>query len=837
MEKCDNIRDWTLPEEVNVSVGDFNNVFDDRLKAFPGKFGDLAAEDAKVNSQKFTEIEYSDEEYSYSYKGDGYFYGIKKDNTEIIAILTKEGKLIPAFEGAGSFNLKNNKGEEIITDISVKNFETVNDGCFDGIKVYYTAKGDFGYLKELSNTYLFKQNNIDVEAYIYCDGIDQSSLVSDSRFKGIIFNTKCNFKRTRLNECDSSKKRVSYYWNYPENNDFVHKETDAVVFSDEYGDYALYTYIRDVNSTNQIKINRISSTALPLDIGRDLEKFEYKYNMSLVAVNNDNKATYHSLFKSKNMSFAAGVEAVEDNLHSTFFMGRDLNLNINVTNLDKNEICFNARYNIINYDGEIVDSGVYYNNKLASAQEANRNLKLKLEKYGMYFLNLYVSSGEDEHKECYPFAMIEEYDFKYREENPFGIDAPHTDNNQAVYLPIAELAGKLGISCIRIDRQYDNFTLSDLLKEKGITRQLIGVPVNNDPEKVDSYMATVKDVAEKWKDRAEIFLLANEADKYCKANYDKSVKYIDEVFYPNSFKPAYDHLSQNYPDKLDNVVWESNCHGSTEWLEAFYEAGLWDKSGIIDIHSYSSPTGPDKCFSNQMSSMFASLFSNEYAAVRWKRICRRYGQKRLMIGETGYPSNPHNKCEIDNRTVADFNTRIALIFLEAGAEMINYYCLFDRTSFLVGTGSWNENYFGACYHSDLYGRYMPKPWAAAYANLTRKLDGVEKCEFFKKYEEDEYGTLRAFRVNKKDGSEFAVVWSNIYIQPNTDAYGRVNKLERLPMPSWESRWLKSEIRTFDTALDEVTVVDIMGNQKKYKSHNGKIDIEITGSPVFIYGIN
>lgn len=832
-----NMQNWQLEIEKNISLGDFNNVVDaEKYGSFPGKYGDCAATNVNNKTDKFKEIELCEAEYSYFYKGDGYFYGIKKDNTEVIAILTHGGKIIPAFAGAGEFNLKNNKGEEIITNISFERFETVKSDGFCGIKVYYSAQGDFGYLKELSNTYIFKEKNIDIEAYIYCDGIDKSTLISDSRFKGIVFNTKCSFKRTRLSECDCSKKRVSYYWNYPQDNDFVHKETDAVVFSEEYGDYALYTYVRDVNSSKQVKINRISSLNLPLEISRDIEKFDYKYNMSLVFVKNDNKATYHSFFKSKNMGFAAGVEAVEDNAHSTLFMGKDLHININVTNLEKHDINFSARYNIIDYDGKVVTSGIYYNNKLSVGQEANRNIKLKLEKYGMYFLNLYVSTENYEHRECYPFCMIEEYEFKYRKENPFGIDAPHTDNNEAVYLPIAELAGRLGISCIRIDRQYDNFTLSDLFNEKGVTRQLIGIPVNNDPDKVDDLLATLKDVTAKWKDRAEILLLANEADKYCKANYDKSVKYINEVFYPNNFKPSYDFISQNYPEKLNNVVWESNCHGSTEWLEAFYEAGLWDKSDIIDIHSYSSPTGPDKCFSNQMSSMFASLFSNEYAVVRWKRICRRYGKKRLMIGETGYPSNVHDKREIDNRTVADFNTRIALFFLEAGAEMINYYCLFDRTSFLVGTGSWNENYFGACYNSDLYGRFMPKPWAAAYSNLTRKLDGVEKCQFFDKYEEDEWGTLRAFRVNKKDGTEFAVVWSNIYIQPNTNAYGRVNNIERIPMPAWESRWLESETRTFDAVGDEVKVVDIMGNSKLYKADNGKVQIEITGSPIFIYGI-
>ena len=80
-----------------------------------------------------------------------------------------------------------------------------------------------------------------------------------------------------------------------------YKETDAVVFSDEYGKYALYTFVRDANSSKQVKINRISSTSLPLEIVKDTDKYEYRYNISIATVRNDNKATYHSYFMGKSM--------------------------------------------------------------------------------------------------------------------------------------------------------------------------------------------------------------------------------------------------------------------------------------------------------------------------------------------------------------------------------------------------------------------------------------------------------------------------------------------------------------------------------------------------------
>ena len=113
------IKNWHLEKESNISVGDFNNVTDtDKFGAFPGKFGDCAAASTLDAQQKYEQIDFCEIEYNYFYKGNGYFYGLKKDNSEIIAIVTDDNKLIPTFSGAGEFNLKNNTGEEIIKNIS-----------------------------------------------------------------------------------------------------------------------------------------------------------------------------------------------------------------------------------------------------------------------------------------------------------------------------------------------------------------------------------------------------------------------------------------------------------------------------------------------------------------------------------------------------------------------------------------------------------------------------------------------------------------------------------------------------------------------------------------------
>ena len=96
----ENIGKWSLDALENDSVGDFNNVSDKSLAVFPGqKEGDSIFN--VENKTGAPEAERFDEsQYKYYYFGNGYFYGIKNDNSEQIAIVTAEKDLIPVFAGA-----------------------------------------------------------------------------------------------------------------------------------------------------------------------------------------------------------------------------------------------------------------------------------------------------------------------------------------------------------------------------------------------------------------------------------------------------------------------------------------------------------------------------------------------------------------------------------------------------------------------------------------------------------------------------------------------------------------------------------------------------------------
>ncbi len=817
------VGNWTLNAEEKVYVGSFDNVTDiENNGIFPGQRseGSILCHDVEPDAV-YTPEEIAEADYQFCYKGKDYFYGIKNDNTEVIAILTASGKIIPTRQGIGGYNV-DRQGAMICETTGIADFTTGEQDGYTSITVNYNSVGERKAVIKNSSTYIFKERCFDVKS--------DFEMITEQNARNISLSSKF------INRPNSDAKRLNMDWLYPENNDFVYKEIDRLVISETYGDYIIHYAEHDPNSDHKYYMH------LPIgdNLRAYLEKTELGYKgcaeYSVAVTANDIKEGYEGLAKTKNRDFAAGVANVSETDNTTMYIGKKVTLNLNVYNITEDDINFSVKYNIMSYDNECIDSGIFYGNTLGAKQMANHNLDLDLPKYGMYYLNFYVATKDNEYRECFPFCAVEDFEFKHREENRLGICATHHDTEGQGDSTIS-LLNKMGLSIVRLGGSAKGEDFPEKLRQNNM-RFVSGVEWSHyiTPENRERVQNSCRNVLTDLPD-AKYVLIANEVDSKTKANYGKAKEFLENHFIPYSFEPLHEVVVNEFPEMKKKMVWQSNCHGTVEWLEAFKESGIWDESEFIDIHTYSSPSGPDKIFANSLYSMHANTFSNEYAMERWKRITRRYGEKRMIVGETGYPtpSPASDTKEIDIRTGADFNVRIAMFLLEAGCEDIIYYCMYDRTGWFIGSSAWNELYFGANYNYDYNGVFMPKPWAPAFANLTRQMDGFKKVSFFDKYEENEFGTLRAFKV-EKDDSEFAVLWSNIYLPPNSTVEGRVNKVKRLPAPAWESRWLTTETREFDAVSDTVKIVDIMGNEKILKAENGKVKIELSGSPIYVYGI-
>ena len=288
------------------------------------------------------------------------------------------------------------------------------------------------------------------------------------------------------------------------------------------------------------------------------------------------------------------------------------------------------------------------------------------------------------------------------------------------------------------------------------------------------------------------------------------------------------------------ISWIPSCHANNVWLKLMKDEGIWDNSAVIDSHYYSNPRMPDNKYTwNGPDTMTAV----EYGLERMKAAAAQYGDNKLFVmGETGFPTS-----SLDIRSQADFNTRIGILGLANGSDIINFYCMYDRTSYFTGTSNWEEMHFGAFYNFDFYGVTKPKPWAAAYGTMTRMLDGVDTVVTSEKYDNysEEYrmtnagGNTKAFDVTMKNGEKMIAAWTNIYAVNGSTSETKYNGYD--PILPWENQWkkngvLQTEEVTFDAVADTVTVTDTMGNITEYTPINGKVTIPLTGSPVYIKGV-
>jgi len=437
----------------------------------------------------------------------------------------------------------------------------------------------------------------------------------------------------------------------------------------------------------------------------------------------------------------------------------------------------------------------------------------------MYWINLYVVSPTSTYYECYPLMLVEDYKFLYRDDSPFGIDALHANSAAEMYTN-ASICEKIGV---RYARGGNN---NAILAEKGIKASAVSVggPYNS--------KASLDKILKKWKDGEEKYggydymVGVNEYDGDVKFNLEASREKIKK------FLPDYFDLVAPFVEKHNiKFAYNASTHGNEAWHQAMYENGVWQASNVIDTHYYCYPMPPDKLAST------VNTRENELNMETMQQLFKKYGgrdEKLYSIGETGCPTAPEGSTHINEQ--ADYNTRIGILALAHGADRVNYYCLLDRTGYYKGTGDWAEMNFGAFMCYDYYDRVKPKPWAAAYANLTRQLDGVTSVKESPKYDTDGEGTLRAFDVENHQGDDLIVAWSNIYVHPQATSYGVGNHVKRQPNLPWNNIWPKTEDVVFTATAKTVKVVDTMGNTTNYKAKNGKVTIKLSGSPVYIYGV-
>lgn len=771
----------------------------------------------------------------YIYEGNGYIYQIKDGDETISFLETNENgekEYVDVLSGAGRFVFRDSSKNSLLTYNGIKNYtpKAVENGT--ELTVVYSALKNDGSEIEVTTTYLFHANGINVKS-----SADLGEKVIAS---GV-------FERNFLNDYVKTEKKINYNWIYPSDGDFPYQEYESIATVTHFDSkHYLYTFNRDSKAPTyyyfktypEINLNLygISDTNADGVIGSNeaVSNYEIEYDLGFVNEINTTDTMATALFGSQQSEVSVRVDLpISQSDNSTVFVGNKANFDIVVKNIVKSAANYDLSYNIYDYYGNKVDEYSVTNSAIAAGEEVRLPIEVS-DKYGMYYLNLEFKCGEFSYKEYYPFILFKEHNFT--DSIHFGINALHANTMYEENTSVS-LCDKMGIDIVRVNTT--SLRLAKKLDAKDIKVYAQYGADFTTQENIDKFVEQAKKMAP----YAMWFTFANEFDTGVKAlDINDADAVAKAQVRMDEFKTKYYNSAAIAAFKENNlpISWVASCHANNVWLKLMKDEGIWDDSAVIDSHYYSNPRMPDNKYTYNGPDTMTAV---EYGLERMKAAAAQYGDDKLFVmGETGFPTN-----SLDIRSQADFNTRIGILGLANGSDIINFYCMYDRTSYFTGTSPWTEMHFGAFYNFDFYGVTKPKPWAAAYGTMTRMLDGVDTVVTSEKYDNysEEYrmtnadGNTKAFDVTMKNGEKMIAAWTNVYAVTGSTSNTKYQGYD--PILPWENQWekdgvLQTEEVTFDAVADTVIVTDTMGNTTEYTPEDGKVTIPLTGSPVYIKGV-
>jgi len=809
----------------------------------------------------------------YCAEGNNYRYAITADGKEVIAFLDSDGALIDVLQGAGNYVIRDESFYGIISEAgdmekfvinTAKDCDDTDGGSSssddadggssssddtdsedsadedESITVYYkTNTGNGNYY----TTYIFHDNCIEVIAN--AENVGGENV-------GTSF-----FQRTFLNDYYEPEIKENTEWQFPENGDFPYKDFDSIVTTHYFdNDHKLYTFFKGEEANNYEVFENYSYEHFPLQI-EDGKFNNYSINYTLVfeRFSQDNDPDYLALFKGKDYDFAAGITPFASTWveNSMVFTGQGIRFNINITDLTGEGNTVNMKCKIYDYYGKVYgeyDKSSY----IYGGFQSNHIININRIKTGMYYVEIEITNANNYWHEILPFAYIPEYDYENNDTSPFGVSGVRFGEYQQNDTTVA-LMDLLGMANVRVGISKPEYVSEDYT----LLQTYLGKLKDNDVNITGQYLLmndwSFSDNGEEFKAEMDNALgyvgeylnnceVGNETNLY--PVYDTKEKAMYN-YIENEFLPGYYSLNAYDIPIIASGVYQSEY----DWFGWMSLTGVWNYSDVLSTHAYSFPHRPD--YTKDAS----ILHSYESALSRTVNALNTYGDKTWYISETGYPTTPLNNenmfSGVDLRTQADYTVREFILGLAYGADVVESYGFYDQVNLTKGTNPNNcEYHYGMFYDQDYYGRVMPKPLAAAYAMMTRQLDGIEDCSEI--YVESD--TLRLFKCNitanesnasssnssssnssssnasnsGDNGSSVYVMWSNISPLSNDCVDGT-----RTPNLPWENQWSGSEEFTIYTTSD-VTVTDIMGNATTYSpDENGTVTLEVTGAPIYVEG--
>jgi len=229
------------------------------------------------------------------------------------------------------------------------------------------------------------------------------------------------------------------------------------------------------------------------------------------------------------------------------------------------------------------------------------------------------------------------------------------------------------------------------------------------------------------------------------------------------------------------------------WLERLFSLGALEYMDAVSVHPYIYPRQPD----TRKDSLDALL-------LRLQALIRKYNRgepKPVHLTELGWPTH-RGLTGVSGREQARYAVRSSVLALSAGVEKIYWYTLLN-----TGTDrKRREHNFGLLRHpDDPLGAYTPKPAFVALAVLTRQLTGATLVTR-EGTPDPVYSVLF-----ERTGEPLRVMWTPR--RGGRDVNAALDLRAEVPL----------------------TATDMMGKTVRLESRSGRVRVNLSGSPLYIWG--
>lgn len=456
-------------------------------------------------------------------------------------------------------------------------------------------------------------------------------------------------------------------------------------------------------------------------------------------------------------------------------------------------------WSVRNLWGDVVASG------RESVADGAAKLTVPLNQVGYFTLEAKAeSAGKEPVAMSASFTVFAPYDFRAVEDSPFGINSHFTAPDQG-YTPdltkLIEYAGiknvRDAISWARVESPKGTYRITpeqDAFVDSMVERRLnLLMNLNYENKFYDNASTPYTDegregfanygkfLMEHFGDKAKAFEVYNEFNIAFGDRGSGPADSRPDYYYPLLAK-TYDTLKQANPGKT--VAGMTTASVPFGWMEDVFRLGGLNSLDVVTVHPYQFPKPPEYLTGDLR---------------KLEDLVRQYNGgslKPIWISEIGYPTHSL-AAGSDEKEQADYLVRTFVLALAEGVDKIYWH---DLMNYGIDRADLEHNY-GLIYNMrDPKGKHVPKPAYASYGVLTRQLTGAQFAA-----DESIEGGIRQYKfVNGQE--ELRVVWA-------------------------PGQLLPVAIHT----EQPIRIVDLMGNEKTYVPHEGKVYYTLKDEAVYVKG--